>query len=120
MSLPDVTISLQELLAIKREVRREERERVAKELERWIPGSVYGNRIDRHLLAKQCARHVREMGDGPLAEWPEFAPAVEPKVRGDVDGLASRLDRLRACGNGVVALQAALAFTILARRIVPF
>ena len=61
-----------------------------------------------------------------LAEYPELAPAlseeeVESGVCRSLDGLAHALDertnRLRATGNGVVALQAAVAFTILARRI---
>lgn len=52
-----------------------------------------------------------------LAERPDLAPAVESSVRGVADGLASRVDRLRACGNGVVALQAAVAFTVLSRRL---
>lgn len=59
-------------------------------------------------------------GPGARAEWerilrdrPDLAPAVEPRVRGVADGLASRLDRLRACGNGVVSLVAAYAFVSL-------
>ena len=48
-----------------------------------------------------------------LADRPELAPAVEPRVRGVADGNAARLDRLRACGNGVVPLCAAYAFVSL-------
>lgn len=49
------------------------------------------------------------------------APAVKPGVRVLVDGVAlvvdqSRADQLRCAGNGVVPLQAALAFIELARR----
>jgi len=63
------------------------------------------------------------------AEWadllntrPYLSPAVEPGFRVLVDGLAvvvdkSRADQLRCAGNGVVALQAAVAFTELVRRI---
>lgn len=51
-----------------------------------------------------------------LAERPDLAPAVESGVRGLANGLASRVDRLRAGGNGVVALQGAVAFRLLARR----
>ena len=61
-----------------------------------------------------------------LAERPELAPAItkeaESLLRGMADGLADGLDfsdragRLRACGNGVVAGQAALAIVLLARR----
>lgn len=41
------------------------------------------------------------------------SPAVEPAVRGVADGLAPRVDRLRACGNGVVPAVAALAWRTL-------
>ena len=51
-----------------------------------------------------------------LERWPELAPAVEPTLRGvvngDGDGLA-RSDQLRILGNGVVPLQAAVAFRTL-------
>lgn len=58
---------------------------------------------------------------GILAARPWLAPAIEPGVRGVADGDAlvvdeSRADQLRAIGNGVVALSAAAAFAILARR----
>lgn len=56
-----------------------------------------------------------------LAEHPYLAPALEPSFRGMVDGVAfamdeSRAPRLKCVGNGVVALQAGLAFVVLARR----
>lgn len=58
---------------------------------------------------------------GILAEHPELAPALEPAFRCVVDGLAfdmgdSRAPRLKCIGNGVVALCAATAFVVLARR----
>jgi DNA (cytosine-5)-methyltransferase 1 len=57
-----------------------------------------------------------------LERWPWLAPAVEPGVRGVVDGTPlvvdeSRADQLRAIGNGVVPLQAAVAVRELLRRI---
>ena len=57
-----------------------------------------------------------------LARTPWLAPAIESGVRGLVDGHAvvldeSRTDQLRAIGNGVVALQAAVAFRVLAERL---
>ena len=58
---------------------------------------------------------------GILAEHPELAPALEPTFRSVVDGLAfdmgdSRAARLKCVGNGVVALCAATAFVVVARR----
>lgn len=56
-----------------------------------------------------------------LAARPELAPALEPDFRELVDGLAfgmddSRAERLKCCGNGVVALCAAAAAVVLLRR----
>src|SRR5690606_16593335 len=50
-----------------------------------------------------------------------WAPATKPGVRLLADGMAlvvdeSRSDQLRAIGNGVVPLQAACAYVLLARR----
>ena len=55
-----------------------------------------------------------------LQEYPEFAPAISEEeakslFHGVADGLANRVDRLRACGNGVVPLQAAYGFYVLSR-----
>jgi DNA (cytosine-5)-methyltransferase 1 len=52
---------------------------------------------------------------------PHLAPAIESGVRVLADGKSlvvdsCRADQLRCSGNGVVALQAAVAFTVLARR----
>ncbi len=56
-----------------------------------------------------------------IEEVPQLAPAVEPGFCVLVDGVAvvvdqGRTDQLRCSGNGVVALQAAVAATILDRR----
>lgn len=56
-----------------------------------------------------------------IADTPNLAPAIEPGFCVLVDGLAyvvdqSRADQLRCSGNGVVALQAAVAFAELLRR----
>lgn len=63
-------------------------------------------------------------GPGDLDAWRKVLaidPTLEPAICRVADGLAGELDgcradRLRACGNGVVALQAALAFAVLADR----
>lgn len=57
-----------------------------------------------------------------LAADPWLAPAIEPGVCGLADGDAvvvdeHRTDQLRAVGNGVVALQAGVAFAVLTRRL---
>lgn len=56
-----------------------------------------------------------------IEQYPYLAPATEPGLCFMADGLAvvvgeSRPDQLRAIGNGVVPLQAALSFVVLARR----
>jgi hypothetical protein len=56
-----------------------------------------------------------------LAADPWLAPALEPGFRGLAHGDAvvvdeHRTDQLRAIGNGVVALQAGVAFAVLTRR----
>ena len=53
-----------------------------------------------------------------LAVRPDLAPAIEPRLRGVVDGVARgmefRTQRLRLLGNGVYPLAAAVAFRLLA------
>lgn len=53
---------------------------------------------------------------GILARCPDLAPAIEPGFRRVAHGYSPRVDRLRAVGNGVVPLQAAVAFRVLADR----
>lgn len=57
---------------------------------------------------------------GPnAARWREILaadPSIEPAVHRMADGLAARVDRLRATGNGVVPLQAAVAAHVLLYR----
>lgn len=67
---------------------------------------------------KAAERGVGCWPPGPNEDWsgiPEqFWPATfEPGIRGVADGMAARVDRLRACGNGVVPLAAAHAFRTL-------
>ena len=64
----------------------------------------------------------REGWEELLASRPELAPAVKPRLRVLVDGVAlvvdkGRTDQLRCAGNGVVDLQAAAALVVLDRRL---
>lgn len=68
-----------------------------------------------------AASGVRLFPPGPAdidgwRSWLEQHPGTEPAVRRDADGLSDRVDRLRALGNAVVPLQAAVAFRVLADR----
>lgn len=49
-------------------------------------------------------------------DWEE-PRATKPRLGRAVNGLASRVDRLRLCGNGVIPLVAAKAWSILKRRL---
>ena len=58
---------------------------------------------------------------GIIQQWPHLAPALEPSFHSMADGLAYDMDdcrpqRLKCCGNGVVAAQAAFALVGLVRR----
>jgi DNA (cytosine-5)-methyltransferase 1 len=53
---------------------------------------------------------------GPNGDWRAVPPSLEPAVCRVANGPASRVDRLRALGNGVVPLVAAHAFRTLAAR----
>lgn len=107
-------------------------------------GTCLGNRggEEAHGPTEQLCRPFFAPGPadagwaGILREWPNLAPALSVEewhaakaafqasksgIRGDSDGLAagphdSRTARLRACGNGVVALCAAAAVVVLVQR----
>lgn len=81
------------------------------------------------LARAECAAPERgghEMGGddywppGPRdPRWAEIDPElwpIEPPLRGVADGVPPRLDRLRALGNGVCPVAAAVAFATLATR----
>jgi len=52
-------------------------------------------------------------GPDDLRAWTEMPASLEPAICRMDDGAAYRVDRLRALGNGVVPVQAALAFIYL-------
>lgn len=45
--------------------------------------------------------------------WQNIPENLKPAIYRMADGMADRVDRIRACGNGVVPLVAAYAFTVL-------
>lgn len=55
-------------------------------------------------------------GPEDIHAWINTEHHAQPCVYGVDDGMANRVDRVRACGNGVVALQGAAALSILAGR----
>ena len=68
------------------------------------------SRPEQQVLEKQSWRGSNEYGNKDYWE-------VEPNVGRVVDGLAARVDRLKAIGNGQVPLCAATAWNILKERI---
>ncbi len=53
---------------------------------------------------------------GPTGDWSDVPESLEPAICRMADGLAYRVDRIRACGNGVVPLAAAYAWRTLISR----
>lgn len=53
---------------------------------------------------------------GPEGDWSCVPEGLEPAICRMADGLAYRVDRIRACGNGVVPLAAAYAWRTLISR----
>lgn len=56
-------------------------------------------------------------GPADVSAWRGMPPDLEPAICRMADGLAYRVDRLRATGNGVVPVVAAMAFLALHRRL---
>jgi len=96
----------------------------------WLfNGERAAQRDDADRCGKGLAHSAFPPGPFDLSTWqevlrhsPHFAPAIESGLRVLVDELAmvvdeSRADQLRCTGNGVVPLQAGVAFTELMRRI---
>ena len=80
-------------------------------------GCCVGNMDDPHCPQRERGRlsigaHAEHADSGGAGWWD-----VEPNVGRVAHGVASRMDRLRAIGNGQVPSVAALAFTILRKRL---
>ena len=56
---------------------------------------------------------------GEYDAWGSVPDALKPSLHRMADGMAHRVDRIRACGNGVVPLAAAYAFCTLAASLDP-
>lgn len=93
------------------------------------PGALHGNRggAQAHGPTEQLCRPLFAPGPadpawpGIIQQWPHLAPALEPSFHSMADGLAYDMDdcrpqRLKCCGNGVVAAQAAFALVGLVWR----
>jgi len=93
------------------------------------PGALHGNRGGEKAHGSTEQLCVPLFAPGPadpawpgiIQQWPHLAPALEPSFHIMADGLAYDMDdcrpqRLKCCGNGVVAAQAAFALVGLVRR----
>ncbi len=93
------------------------------------PGALHGNRGGEKAHGSTEQLCVPLFAPGPadpawpgiIQQWPHLAPALEPSFHRVADGLAYDMDdcrpqRLKCCGNGVVAAQASFALVGLVRR----
>ncbi|MFB6375424.1 MAG: DNA cytosine methyltransferase [Bradymonadaceae bacterium] len=74
-----------------------------KRLEKFYTSAVTG----------KLGQHTR----GTPADGARSGLGVEPRPPGVADGVADRMDRTRAAGNGLVPQQMAVAFTMLTREV---
>ena len=93
------------------------------------PGALHGNRGGEKAHGSTEQLCVPLFAPGPadpawpgiIQQRPHLAPALEPSFHSMADGLAYDMDdclpqRLKCCGNGVVAAQASFALVGLVRR----
>lgn len=72
---------------------------------------------ERQFAAKQRpdidGNPIAPFPPGSNGDWDEISTSLKPAICRMADGLANRVDRIRACGNGVVPLAAAYAWITL-------
>ena len=77
-------------------------------------GNSNNERLERQCQC-QCSDQLPAWPPSPslYAEWDRIPNHLKPALHRMADGLADRVDRIRACGNGVVPLVAAYAWRTL-------
>lgn len=91
---------------------------VADTMRRHEPQEQSSDATEREQRSTQRRRAEQSAGVGTASGSSDrWQATTQSDVRRMAHGLANRVDRLRACGNGVVPLAAAYAFVALAARI---
>jgi len=84
------------------------------ELEKWAEILKRQPELAPAVADTKPKRHKKGMQPETVGADSADGNETQPAVCGMADGLASRVERLRALGNGVVPIQAAVAFRMLA------
>ncbi len=72
-----------------------------------------GEPVSAQHQATECGSSLTLFPPHPDGDWSSVPAHLKPSVHRMADGLAHRVDRIRACGNGVVPLAAAYAWRTL-------
>ena len=72
-----------------------------------------GEPVSAQHQAAECGSGIALVPPHPDGDWSRVPAHLKPSVHRMADGLAYRVDRIRACGNGVVPLAAAYAWRTL-------
>ena len=72
-----------------------------------------GEPVSAQHQAAECGSSLALFPPHPDGDWSGVPAHLKPSVHRMADGLAHRVDRIRACGNGVVPLAAAYAWRTL-------
>lgn len=92
------------------------RRRLARSADNEGQRQYQGLEPDERGWTRSPGETVWPPGPNERTAWKNWI-GPQPAIRRDADGLESRVDRLRICGNGVVPQQAAYAFDLLRRRV---